>query len=97
MPSPLLSLALTTLYAVLAKTLRAIPAGFVILALSYIWLSLTTYWLNPADSVQTISYALLLLGAFLAIESILEILIELPRHGLSALLRARGGKEPSGH
>lgn len=93
----LLSLALTTLYAVLAKTLRAIPAGFVILALSYIWLSLTTYWLNPADSVQTISYALLLLGAFLAIESVLEILIELPRHGLSALLRARGGKEPSGH
>ena len=84
-------------YAVIAKTLRAIPAGFVILALSYVWLSLATYWLNPADAVQTVSYALVMLGAFLAIESAIEILLELPSHGLSAFLRTRSGSGPSQH
>ena len=91
------SFLLATAYAVIAKTLRAIPAGFAILALSYVWLSLATYWLNPADAVQTVSYALLMLGAFLAIESAIEILLELPSHGLSAFLRTRSGSGPSKH
>lgn len=93
----LLSFLLAALYAIIAKTLRAIPAGFVILALSYVWLSIATYWLNPADAVHTVSYALVMLGAFLAIESAIEILLELPGHRLSAFLRTRSGSGSSKH
>ncbi|MEZ5900356.1 MAG: CHASE2 domain-containing protein [Hyphomicrobiaceae bacterium] len=93
----LISFLLATAYATVAKTLRAIPAGFVILALSYVWLSLATYWLNPADAVHTVSYALLMLGAFLAIESAIEILLELPSNGLSAVLKTRSSGASSKH
>lgn len=81
------SLILAAVYAVAARLLRVLPAGLLILAISYAWLTLATYCLNPADAVQTVSYALVLLAAFLAIEGAIEIADDLYERGYIALLR----------
>jgi hypothetical protein len=89
-----LTLILALIYGAIAKTFRAIPAALVIGAFSFVWLSAATNWLNPADAVNTVSMALMTLGAFLALESVIEILSDLwEGRGLSAFLRY--GKEPS--
>ena len=68
-----LTLVLFAAYAIIAKLFKALPAALVILALSYVWLSLATSLLNPADAVQTTSTALVILGVFLAIDTLLEM------------------------
>jgi CHASE2 domain-containing sensor protein len=89
-----LTLILALIYGAIAKTFRALPAALVIGALSFVWLSLATYWLNPADAVSTVSMGLMTLGAFLALESVIEIGFDLwEGRGLSAFLRY--GKESS--
>lgn len=93
-----LTLLLAAGYTVIAKRFRAVPAALIILAISYVWLSLATYWLNPADAATTASMALILLGAFLALESLLEIIIDLARgEGFSALLRKYDGRSKPEH
>jgi CHASE2 domain-containing sensor protein len=83
-----LTLLLAAAYGTIAKTLRAIPAAVVIVIFSYGWLSLATYWLNPADAVETVSSALVILGAFLTIEAVIEIAMGvIEGKGLGALLR----------
>ena len=90
----LLTLMLAILYGTIAKTLRAIPAAVVIATVSYVWLSLATFWLNPADAVDTVSLALVILGAFLAMEAAIEIALDLIKgEGLAAIMR----KKSSGH
>jgi hypothetical protein len=89
-----LMLILALIYGAIAKTLRAIPAAIVIGAFSFVWLSVATYWLNPADAVSTVSMALMTLGAFLALESVIEIVFDVYEgKRLSAFLRY--SKEPS--
>ena len=94
----LLTLALAVAYGLVAKTFRAIPAAVIILTFSYLWLSLATYWLNPADAVHTVSFALVILGAFLAMESVIEIGWDLfAGEGPRALLRSRKASAPAEH
>jgi CHASE2 domain-containing sensor protein len=89
-----LMLVLALIYGAIAKTFRAIPAALVIGIFSFIWLSLATYWLNPADAVNTVSLALMTLGAFLALESVIEIFVDVfEGKRLSAILRSP--KEPN--
>jgi CHASE2 domain-containing sensor protein len=93
-----LTLLLAAAYTMIAKTFRAVPAAAIILAISYVWLSLSAFWLNPADAAATASMALILLGAFLGIESMLEIFIAWYRgEGFSALLRKHEGGNKSEH
>lgn len=87
----LLTLILAACYGAIAKQLRPIPAAVAIAALSYVWLSIATYILNPADAVSTVGLALIVLGAFLALESFIEIVIDVINgEGWSALMRKRG-------
>ena len=82
----------------MAKTFRTIPAAVIILTFSYLWLTLATYWLNPADAVHTISFALVILGAFLAMKSVIEIGWDLTAgEGLRACLRRRKASAPAEH
>jgi CHASE2 domain-containing sensor protein len=84
----LLALVLASAYGYIAKTFRAVPAAVLILFLSYLWLSAATYLLNPADAVNTVGTALVILGAFLALESVIEIVIGfIEGKGFSSLLR----------
>jgi CHASE2 domain-containing sensor protein len=89
---------LAVVYGLVAKSFRSIPAAVIILTFSYLWLSLATYWLNPADAVHTVSFALVILGAFLAIESVIEIGWDLiAGEGLTAFLRKQKASAPSEH
>lgn len=68
-----LSLIFAACYAAIAKVFRAIPAAVIILTLSVVWLSVANYFLNPADAVATSSTALIMLGAFLTFDTLLEM------------------------
>lgn len=91
------TLVLFLIYAVIAKLFRAMPAAVIILAISYVWLSLISLVLNAADAVQTTSMALVVFGVFLTVEALLELGEAVYEgHGLRALLRKPAhGKEHS--
>ncbi|MFA5955111.1 CHASE2 domain-containing protein [Hyphomicrobium sp.] len=72
----------------IAKFFRALPAAGLILALSYVWLSLATSALSASDAINVLSKAFGLLGVFLAIESLVEIAVDFFKgEGFRALLR----------
>lgn len=88
-----LSLVLAACYATIAKVFRPIPAAVIILFLSIFWLSIATYFLNPADAVATSSMALIVLGSFLTIDTILEMAEDVHQgKGLAVLFRKAGSK-----
>ena len=83
-----LSLIVAACHAAIAKVFRAIPAAAIILTLSVLWLSVATHFMNPADAVATSNMALIMLGAFLTFDTLLEMAEGLHEgQGLGALLR----------
>lgn len=83
-----LALLLATAFTAIAKTLRTIPAAILIALASYLWLAIAAHVLPPAEALRTVSMALLMLGLFLAVESMINIGIALIQgKGPAAFLR----------